>query len=202
MTDYEAKWRDSLYPFFKPVNALHLILMIVRFAKDGQKLTHWYFLFGSMTLSLLLITIAIELKRAIMDYVHIWIISVRIVATFTLMHLVMTGAQGFEHIDLKEFCQAIDLMALPYIVLTFVNWKFNLIVTAPLTMISCYIATKMSLTPSDGNMACFKEHETFVDGMTANWLMNQVYLFGVAYYARLFTLERYIDLRKTEKQQE
>ena len=171
MIDYEAKWRDSLCPFFKPVNAIHLILMIVRFANDGQKLTHWYLLYGSTTLSLLLITIAIEFKRAIIDYVHIWIIFVRILVTFTLTYLVTTGTEGFEHIDLKELCQAIDFMAAIYLVLTFVNWKFNLIVTAPVTMISCYIATKMSLTPMDDNMACFKEHETFfrwVSGKLAN----------------------------------
>ena len=202
MIDYEAKWRDSLCPFFKPVNAIHLILMIVRFANDGQKLTHWYLLYGSTTLSLLLITIAIEFKRAIIDYVHIWIIFVRILVTFTLMYLVTTGTEGFEHIDLKELCQAIDFIAMSYLVLTFVNWKFNLIVTAPITMISCYIATKMSLTPIDDNMACFKEHETFSDGLAANWLMNQVYLFGIAYYARLVTLERFIDLRNSEKQQD
>ena len=202
MIDYEAKWRDSIYPFLKPVTAIHLILMIIKFANEGQNLTHWYLLRGSMTLSLLLITIAIEFKRAIIDYVHIWIIFVRIVVTFTLMYLITTGTEGFEHIDLKELCQTIDFIAMVYLIFMFVNWKFNLIVTAPVTIISCYIATKMSLTPNDDNMTCFKEPEIFSDGLASSWLMNKIYLFGIAYYARLVTLERFIDHRNSEKQQE
>ena len=132
---------------------------------EGKKLTHWYFLYGSMSLSLFFITIAVELNRKFGDYLSAWIIFVRIVATFTLMYLVQTGTDGFENIDLKELCLTIDYIAFPYIVLIFVNWKFNMIVLVPVTVVSCYIATKMSLTPSDGNMSCFKEHETFSNGM-------------------------------------
>ena len=166
MAGYEASWRDSIYPFVKPVTAWNFILIVGSFATDEEhKLTHWYYLYGSMSLSLFLIWIAIELNRKFVDYLHVWIIFLRVAATFTLIYLVSTGKEGFEHIDLKQFCQAIDSIALSYIVLSFINWKFNLIVTAPVTIISSYIATKMSLTPAAGNMACFKEHETFSDGM-------------------------------------
>ena len=71
-----------------------------------------------------------------------------------------------------------------------------------MTMISCYIATKMSLTPSDENMACFKDHENFANSVAINWMINQVFLFGTGYYARLVTLERYIDHKNSEKQQD
>ena len=165
MAGYDASWIDTIYPFAWLVNIWNFILIVARFVTDGQKITHWFYLYGSMSVSFFMITIAIKLKRKLFDYLHAWIIFVRIAATFSLMYLVSTGTEGFEHIDLKELCQTIDFVALPYIVLTFVNWKFNLIVTVPVTMVSCYIATIMSLTPDDGNMACFKEHETFSRNM-------------------------------------
>lgn len=62
---------------------------------DGTELTHWYFLYGSMSLSFFLMTFAIKLKRKLFDFIHAWIIFVRIVATFTLMYLVSTGTEGF-----------------------------------------------------------------------------------------------------------
>ena len=48
MAGYEAGWRDSLYPFFKPVCAYNFILLMIRFVTEGTKLNHWYFLYGSM----------------------------------------------------------------------------------------------------------------------------------------------------------
>lgn len=165
MAGYEATWRTSLAPFFKPACAYNFILIGIRYMTSGTKMFHWYFLYGSMSFSLLLITIAVEFRRKLTDYIHAWIIFIRIAATFLLMHLVTTGTGGFENTDLKELCQTIDYIALPYLVLMFVNWKFNLFVTAPVTVVSCYVATKMSLTPSDGNMACFLDHETFSNGI-------------------------------------
>ena len=66
-----------------------------------------------------------EFRRQFLDYIHIYVMLVRIVVTFIMIHLVNTGAEGFEHVDLKEFSQAISLISLPYMVLFFSNWTIQ-----------------------------------------------------------------------------
>ena len=91
MTDYEAKWRDALYPLFKPVCVWNLIQMILRYVSNEKNRTQLFFLYGTMTLSFFLLTAAVELNLKAMDYMHFWVILVRIVAAFTLIHLVSIG---------------------------------------------------------------------------------------------------------------
>ena len=91
---------------------------------------------------------------------------------------------------------------MPLLFTAFFNWTLNLAVTAPATIISSYIATKMSLSTEDGNMSCFRDPEVFTSALTIGWFVNLTVPLTIAYWIRLITLERFIDHHKSINQQE
>ena len=77
-----------------------------------------------------------------------------------------------------------------------------MVVTGPLTLITSYITTNMSLATDNENMACFADPEVYKNGLVFNWVVNQLFLCVIAYWARLVTLERFIDHTNSVKQQD
>ena len=80
-----------------------------------------------------------------------------------MYHLASTDAQGFENVDTKELYNQIPSVAMHYFLFCFVNWKFNLAVTVPVTLVSCVAATRLALSAKDDNMICFAEPEMFMN---------------------------------------
>ncbi len=70
---------------------------------------------------------------------------------------------GFDLIDKKELNYSIPSLAGPGLVLACCNFKLDVLITVPLTLTSTYIATELAFDSADGNMACFKNPDTYAN---------------------------------------
>ena len=91
---------------------------------------------GSLAVTLILLCIADKLNLSAVNYFYISIVGVRVAVTFLLLYLIQSDTQGFELIDPKNLHDSIPIIASPVLVLSFYNWKFDLLVGIPLTIVS------------------------------------------------------------------
>ena len=64
------------------------------------------------------------------------LVGVRIVLTLLVLHWISTDVQGFELIDPKQMHDSIRSLAFAAIFFATVNWKFDILVTIPITIVS------------------------------------------------------------------
>ena len=64
------------------------------------------------------------------------IVGMRITVTLLVLHLIATNVQGFELIDPKQMHDSISSNAYAAICIATVNWKLDLLVSIPITIIS------------------------------------------------------------------
>ena len=197
MAKFEHSWRKTIFPFLLLSNGLNALVITIKMSssmnKDKQAQTVWFAEFGSYTLSTVLISVVAAFKLQIIDFMSLFILLVRVTVTFWLYHLATTGVQGFEEVDLKELYAQIPYIGMPYFFFAFVNWKFNLAVTVPVTLVSCVVATQLALTTKDDNMSCFAEPAVFTSSVVIGQQINMIVPLACAYWVRLISLERFLD---------
>ncbi len=110
---------------------------------------------GSMTAALAILWIATKVTMAAIDYGLLFLVGVRIVVTFLMIHFIRSGVEGFDKIDLKEMHDSIPLLILPALTIAGCNWKFDMCVTVPISTVFIIIATQMSFAQVDDNMDCY-----------------------------------------------
>ena len=94
--------------------------------------------FGSLSGSMLIALLFIKLKPKLADYVMFFILAVRCMETFLVFHLIDAKAPGFTLIDKKELADAILFIAAPCQILAISNFRFNYLVTNPLTTLGIF----------------------------------------------------------------
>ncbi len=107
-----------------------------------------------------------KVNLAFSDYTTLILISIRIAVTFVVLHLIDTGADGFDLIDKKEMDSPIPLMAVPAMLASFVGWRVNLLVATPLTIVASIVATSKSYSVSDENMSCYVVQDSYASKMS------------------------------------
>ena len=91
---------------------------------------------------------------------------------------------------------------MPFIIFTFDNLAFNLAITVPMVLVSTISVTTMSLAPKDDNMSCYMQPETAANEWIFSWMCQEFVMILGAYIYRRITIERFVDLKKVEKQQD
>ncbi len=116
---------------------------------------------GSLTVSLTILALLAQYRLATMDYCTLFVIGVRIVETFLVLYFIESEVPGFDLIDKKELHDGIPFIASPALVLACCNFKLDVLITAPITLVSTWIVTKRVFDTADDNMACFKKPDTY-----------------------------------------
>ena len=143
-----------------------------------------------------------KVNLACTDYITLALISVRVAATFSLLHLIKSGTQGFELIDLKEINDSIPFVSITALLVSVCGWRLNLLVSAPLAIISSMIAVNESLSTSDDNMACYERPGLIAGRMSGRWMTLMIAMVIAAYMLRKTILQRFIEQELSHKQQE
>ena len=120
-------------------------------------------LHGSLTVSLTIVVLISKFRLAFIDYGMLSIVSIRVAVTFLILYFIDSEMTGFDLIDKKQLNNSIPSVAGPALVLACCNFKLDLLITAPLTLISTYIVTERAFDPADDNMACFKDPAAFTN---------------------------------------
>ena len=135
--------RDHLYGNCKIATALLFGFSVITALSNSQKEFNEQVLlmmhFGSLLGSFALATLAIKLKLRLADYAMFLILAVRSMETFLVFHLIDTSAPGFTLIDKKELADAISFIAAPCQILAISNFRFNYLVTNPLTTLGIFL---------------------------------------------------------------
>ena len=97
--------------------------------------------FGSLTVTLTIWWFALKVYSALTGYTVMFLVGVRGAITFLILHLIEIGAHGFEQIDQKEMDDSIPFVAIPALLASCCNWRVNLVLGAPMTILLSTIAT-------------------------------------------------------------
>ena len=168
------------------------------FSKNALVISH----FGSFCVSFTIICAISKFKKSLIDYTLVWILTLRCIETFILLHLVQNKAAGFELIDLKELSDAIPMIAIPTFVLTCCNFKFDILFTAPMTLLCIFLVNRQALSEENDNLSCFLEPQDYARKSSMSSFFILLYMLFVGYLLRKTTLERFCEQEKTVKQQE
>ena len=180
-----------------------LAICLPRLARSRFDLGDFSILFFlSFVISQTLAVIAMKIKPATADYAPFFVIAARIATTCLIIYWRLSETGSFAAIDLKQFHTQIQFVAVPYLTLSFVNWKFSIMVTGPITIVTTYIVSGYSLTTKDDNMTCFADPETYASDTSIGVIILQIFLLFFAYVYRLNTLERFVDQQTIQKQQD
>ena len=151
--------------------------------------------------SLTIICLVGKFKKAILDYALVLLLTVRVIEKFILLHLVQNKVAGFELIDLKELSNSIPNIAVPAFALACCNFKFDVLFTAPMTLLSIFMLNERALTTENGNLSCFLEPQAYSIRKSIDWSTYLVFQLIIAYMLRKTTLERFCEQEKSTKQQ-
>lgn len=137
------------------------LISMLSYKKSFSELALFIMHHGSLTVSLTIIALLGKIRLAFMDYACLFVMIVRIVETFLILYFIDSKTPGFDLIDKKELNDSIVMIAAPALVLACCNFKLDVLITTPLTMISAWIVTQRAFDTQDDNMACFKNPDTY-----------------------------------------
>ena len=149
--------------------------------------------FGSLLGSMLIALLAMKLKLKLADYVMFFILAVRCMETFLVFHLIDAKAPGFTLIDKKELADAVTFLAAPCQILATSNFRFNYLVTNPLTALCILLVNQRAYTTDNDNMSCFSKPESIASSQTFRWALQILVMITFSYMYRKTTLERFIE---------
>ena len=132
------------------------------FSEQALNIMHY----ASLSVSLLLSVLFIRLKLRLADYALFFIMAVRCIEVFLIMHLIDVSAPGFQLIDKKDLSDAIPFIAMPAQILVICNLRFNYLVTLPLTILCQILVNRYAYTTENDNMACFTDPESKLSSMS------------------------------------
>ena len=93
-----------------------------------------------------IICLAMRCKLASADYSVIFLVAVRCICTFLIVHLQQSKASGFAEVDLKELNEYVTLTASCLFATAICNLKLDLLVTAPMVFISIFLINQPDFT--------------------------------------------------------
>lgn len=124
---------------------------------DEQALT--FLQLSTATIQVTLVWLLSKWKLWLLDIFTLSLVALRCLTTFLLFKFTLEGRSGFEHIDIKQLQDSIMFVVLPSLILTNCNWEVDLIVTAPLILISNTMTTMNAFSTEGGNMDCYADPE-------------------------------------------
>ena len=140
-----------------------------------------------------------KVNLAYANYITLALISVRVTATFVILHLIKSGAPGFELIDRKEINDSIPFVSITALLISSSGWRVNLLISAPLATISCFIATHDTYSVRDENMACYKNPDSMAGRMSLRYVIIMLTMTFAAYMFRKTILQRFIEQELSRK---
>ena len=148
---------------------------------------------GTVQLTLSLAMIFSKISLATIDYAVMMIVGTRCAMTFIILHYVLSSAEGFELIDPKYMSDSIPIIATSCFACAVSNFKRDLLLTAPITILLSIIATSKAYSVDNDNMSCFVEPDKQAIRMSQRWTIQIVAMVVIAYVYRKMTLQRFIE---------
>ena len=133
---------------------IYFAQFIVRNISEIDK--HYYFItiFGSVTVFATIAYLLSLIRLCLIDYTSILVLVSRWAVIFMLARAF--GGKGFEDNDLKELYGVIEFVMVPAFLVCQTNWKFDLCITVPLTIIATVHSINVAYTVENDNMSCYK----------------------------------------------
>lgn len=174
---------------------IHLIYLVLGldFNKSFSEQALFICHIGSLSASFTIVALVSKIRLSFIDYTSLFIIIVRIIETFLILHLIEQHSPGFTLIDKKELSDSIQFVASPALILAICNFKFNLFLVLPMVLVFSVIAIQRTLTVQGENLACFVNPEGYANSMSGRWVLQLLTMKLVAYMYRKSTLERHIE---------
>ena len=157
---------------------------------------------GSAIFSLTVYVIVCKFFPRLAGFLLFWLACVRIAMTFLLFHMTSKGVEGFELIDPKELHDSIPLITMPFLITAACNWRFNILFSVPLVLISTILATQQAYKAEDDNMACYKQGDLYAGKMSSRGMIQEAIMIFAGYLLRTVMIERFIEEKQAQKQQQ
>ena len=122
-------------------------------------------LFGSVIIVLTIIFLISLLTLAIFDLSNIIVIVTRILIAFTMVNMMENEHPLFQGYDPKSMSGSISFVAIPVILCTTINWRIDLLLTAPIMVVSELLMFQRAFTPANDNIMCFLGIDTYMRGL-------------------------------------
>lgn len=113
--------------------------------------------------------------------------------------MVTNQVSHYSTIDKKELNASVEFVMYPALLLTTVNWKLELCLTFPLTLIAMYVTTKVAFTTEDGNMACYVNGEALASSQNIRSIIQLVILGYAIHDNRKTQIKRFIAQKRAEQ---
>ena len=203
---FDSWLRKKIYFGIMVITILASISFVIKGIQDREKPFNQKALYtiqtGSQTLTLLILWLGMKVNLAFTDYITFTLIGVRIISTFALLHLIKSGTPGFELIDRKEINDSIPFVSITALLVSTCGWRLNLLISAPMAIVSSVIAVNDSLSTSDDNMACYETPEPIAGRMSGRWVILMVAITYAGYMFRKTSLQRFIEQEMSHMKQE
>ena len=137
---------------------------------DLEEQALFYMQVGSIAFDALLMTILGKIRLWLVDFSVLSSIVIRALVTYLLFKFIAEERPGFEDIDPKQLHDSIIFVCVPAFLCLPGNLRLELMVSAPLLLISTWLTTKSSYTLDGDNMSCYSLPET-IGGQMASQSM-------------------------------
>ena len=141
---FDVMIRIHVYKICKFVCIVHWIYLVfglgLNYGKEFEDQALFIFHIGSLSASLTVLILLAKIRLSILNYAGVFIIVVRVIETFGILHKIEQGAPGFGSVDKKELSDSIQFVASPALIFAICKFKFNVIVAVPLVVVSIIIA--------------------------------------------------------------
>ena len=155
----------------------------------------------SLTFSLTIICLLGKLCPRIIDLTIFWVVGVRCLATYMLFRLSASKSTGFEDIDPKSLHDSVSFVAMPMFVIASVNWKMDVLITWPLSMVGTAVFIEMAYTTNNGNMDCYLIPDAEAEGLIYGYVVQMAGMAMAGGFMRYMELQRFLDKEKTNRSQ-
>lgn len=88
---------------------------------------------------------------------------------------------------------SITIIAAPAIIGATINWKLDLLVSIPITIIATALSQQQSFSVENDNMSCYAMPEEQANRMTTRLTVNMLCMVVVAYIVRYTSLKRFLE---------
>ena len=161
--------------------------MLFSFMKEFEKHYVQAILFGTISLTLLIVVILSCFTLVFIDFTNLIFLITRAIVAFTLFEAIKNKDAGFEETDLKPMQDCIHFIVFPSLLLCTVNMKIELLATYPISILCIYFSYKNAFTIEGNNMDCYMQ----ADVTAKNLFMRTLCM----YFIIMFAIH---DQRKTQ----
>ncbi len=170
-----------------------ILILVLNMKKPWNEQVFFVMQTGTVQLTLSIAMILSKISLATIDFAVMLIVGTRCAMTFIIFYFVLNGTEGFELIDPKYMSDSIPIIATSCFACAVSNFKRDLLLTAPITIILSIIATNKAYSVDNDNMNCFVEPEKQAMRMSQRWSIQIIAMVVIAYVYRKMTLQRFIE---------